>query len=129
MENFKFNTIEDILYSIKNKNFDRNFTSIIGSSYIVDESVIGDFNFKFNEAELSKYSFLFYYFDVEQIGVSDKDFKETIEKILSLGSENINPIEIKKIIYEKELKKLKIKFDKKIISNKIYLEQVKKYIN
>lgn len=129
MENFKFYSIEDVLFLIKKKNFDRNFSSIIGVSYIVDENVIGDYTFEFNVVELDKYSFLFYFFDVGQIGVSDKDFKEIIEKILSLSSECIKPIEIKKILYEKQLNELEIKYNKKNISKEIYLNQISKYLD
>jgi hypothetical protein len=59
---------------------------------------------------------------------TDENFKEVIEKILSLSSEDTNPIEIKKILYEKQLNELEIKFDKKYISNEVYKNQVSKYL-
>ena len=128
MEKFKFDTIKEVLFSIKGKNFDRNFASIIGLSYSIDESEMGNYSFEFNDVNLNKYSFLFYFFDVDQIGLSDEEFKKIIEKILSFSSEEIRPIEIKKVLYEKQLNELEIKFNKKVISEEVYKNQVNKYL-
>lgn len=128
MEKFKFDNIKEVLFSIKGKNFDRNFASIIGLSYSIDESEMGNYSFEFNDVNLNKYSFLFYFFDVDQIGLSDEEFKKIIEKILSFSSEEIRPIEIKKVLYEKQLNELEIKFNKKVISEEVYKNQVNKYL-
>lgn len=128
MEKFKFDNIKEVLFSIKGKNFDRNFASIIGLSYSIDESEMGNYSFEFNDVNLNKYSFLFYFFDVDQIGLSDEEFKKIIEKILSFSSEEIKPIEIKKVLYEKQLNELEIKFNKKVISEEVYKNQVNKYL-
>ncbi|MBB1139565.1 hypothetical protein ACPDHL_09485 [Myroides sp. C15-4] len=129
MKRFKFNNIKEVLFSIKNKNFDRNFASLIGLSYSIDEGEIGGYSFEFDEDKLNKYSFLFNFFDVDQIGLSDEEFKKIVETILLFTSEDIKPTEIKKILYEKQLKELECKFNKKIISKEVYNSQVNKYID
>ncbi|MBC8883862.1 hypothetical protein H9X57_12450 [Flavobacterium piscinae] len=87
-----------------------------------------DNDISFEDSLFDKYGFLFHFFIVDLNYISDSDFKNIIEKVLELSYENINPIEIKKILYHKQLDNLKIKLDKKDITKKIYESQVRKYL-
>ena len=68
MKSLIFNNINDILQVIKSNDYDREFASIIGMAYFVDEPM-GDYFFTFSE-ELNRYAFLFYFFDSTEISTT-----------------------------------------------------------
>jgi hypothetical protein len=120
-----FNDLQEVLKSIKNNSFNREYAWEIANAYVYEENQ----DIEFDEITFDGFGFLFHFFLIEQNDLSDENFKEVIEKILSLSSENTNPIEIKKILYEKQLNELEIKFDKKYISDEVYKNQVSKYLD
>jgi hypothetical protein len=119
-----FKYLQEVLKSIKNNSFNREYVWEIANAYVYEENQ----DIEFDEKTFNDFGFLFQFFLIEQNDLSDENFKEVIEKILSLSSEDTNPIEIKKILYEKQLNELEIKFDKKYISNEVYKNQVSKYL-
>ena len=120
-----FDNLQEILQSIKNNSFNREYSCEIASAYIYDENQ----DIKFNEKSLDSYGFLFHFLLTEQFEISDNDFKYFVNKILDIKSIAIKPEEIKKVLYEKQLIELKLKFDKKIISENIYKQQIEKYLS
>jgi hypothetical protein len=129
MKKIEFNKLEDIFLEIKNHDYDRNFASIIGMSFIVNENKLGDYFFKFNESNLEQYSFLFYYLDLEVLKLSDQEFKSLINDILLLNLNEESSLKIKKILYKKELHELDMKYKKGFISSDIYHNQRAKYLS
>ncbi|MGV7106867.1 hypothetical protein [Flavobacterium sp. U410] len=87
---------------------------------------MGDYIFKFNEINLGKYYFLFYYFDIEVLKLSNEDFKILIDDILLLTLEKMTPLGVKRMLYRKELYKLQKKYENGVISEQKYSKQVEK---
>lgn len=122
---YQFLNIQEVLNEIKNNFFNKQFAWELASSFIYEENkdIVFDVN-NFNE-----FGFLFHFFLIEQSDLSDESFKELIEKVLSLKTESITAIDIKKILYEKQLNELEVKYKKKKISHEIYVNQVSKYLD
>ncbi len=120
-----FNNIHDIFESIKSNSFNREYAWEIANAYIFEENK----SIEFNEKLFDGFGFLFDFLLSEQFEISDEDFKTLIGKILNIDNELINPIEIKKVLYEKQLNELKIKFEKNYISKEIYKNQISKYLD
>ncbi|RTZ04357.1 hypothetical protein EKL98_09220 [Flavobacterium bomense] len=112
---YNFETLEEVLTAVMNSNFNRNFTSIIAMAYIFEE----DDSILFNEENFKGLGFLFDFFNLEQFDLSDQEFKEIITNLLSLKGK-INIVEIKKILYHKQLKLYEEKFNGNLISNETY---------
>ncbi|ELV7526179.1 hypothetical protein SL053_002190 [Flavobacterium psychrophilum] len=112
---YNFETLEEVLTSVMNSNFNRNFTSIIAMAYIFEE----DDSILFNEENFKGLGFLFDFFNLEQFDLSDQEFKEIITNLFSLKGK-INIVEIKKILYHKQLKLYEEKFNGNLISNETY---------
>ncbi|RXR35419.1 hypothetical protein EQG68_00560 [Flavobacterium piscinae] len=119
-----FKNIREVFSKIKDNLYSKEFAWLIATAFVYEE----DNDISFEDSLFDKYGFLFHFFIVDLNYISDSDFKNIIEKVLELSYENINPIEIKKILYHKQLDNLKIKLDKKDITKKIYESQVRKYL-
>lgn len=120
---YNFQTPKEVLTTIINSKFNRNLASMIGMAYIFEESE----DIFFNEKSFDGLSFLFDFFTVRQFELSDNDFREIMIELLNLN-ERLNVIEVKKIIYQNQLKILKDKFDEKLISKEIYEKLVNKIL-
>ena len=120
---YNFQTPKEVLTTIINSKFNRNIASMIGMAYIFEESE----DIFFNEKSFDGLSFLFDFFTVRQFELSDNDFREIMIELLNLN-ERLNVIEVKKIIYQNQLKILKDKFDEKLISKEIYEKLVNKIL-
>ncbi len=127
MKKIIFNNIKDVLIEIKNKNYDRNFASIIGFSFNIDEFEFGEYLFEFDDLFLNEYSFFFHFLDVEQMDISDKKFRYIIDNMLLI--QKTNPLEVKKILYEDQLKEIEDKYEKKVISLEVYENLKNKHLN
>ena len=123
--NSHFDNLHEIFKSIKNSSYNREYAWEIASAYIYEENQ----NIGFNEKLFDGFGFLFHFFLKEQFEVSDDYFKLLIDNLLKLGDDVIEVVEVKKVLYEKQLVELKSKYDKKIISKNIYEEQIEKYFN
>jgi hypothetical protein len=119
-----FNNIQEIFYSIKNNSFNRNYAWEIADAYIYEENQ----NISFDEKLFEGFGFLFQFFLIEQFDIPDVDFKNIIEKTLLFQSNNLTPLEIKKILYENQLNQLLDKLNNKMISEEVYKNQVSKYL-
>lgn len=121
----QFNSIHDIFESIKSNSFNREYAWEIANAYIFEENK----NIEFDEKLFDGFGFLFDFLLTEQFEISDEEFKNLAVKILNINNEVINPIDIKKVLYEKQLKELRIKFEKNYISKEIYKNQISKYLD
>jgi len=121
----QFNNIHDVFESIKSNSFNREYAWEIANAYIFEENK----SIEFNEKLFDGFGFLFDFLLSEQFEISDEEFKTLVGKILNIDNELINPIEIKKVLYEKQLNELKIKFEKNYISKEIYKNQISKYLD
>ena len=119
-----FNNLQDIFKSIKNSSFNREYAWEIANAYIYEENQDIDFDEKLFDG----FGFLFHFFLTEQFEISDDEFKDLIVKLLDVNDTTIKPREIKKVLYEKQLTELKEKYDKKLISESIYKEQIEKHL-
>lgn len=122
MKPYIFNSIQDVLKSIEESGYNRNLSSLIGFEYVFEE----DNQFQFGE-KLDEYSFFFYFLDEEQSELTDEEFEETILRLISLG-ENITPLNVRKILYSKQLLKIDEKFSKNLITKEVYENLRNKYL-
>lgn len=120
-----FISIQDVFKYIRDNSFNREYAREIANAYIFEENDKIEFDGKLFDG----YGFLFQFLLIEQNDLSDKYFKKVIKKISSLNFLDTNFIEIKKILYEKQLNELKSKYDKKFISEETYKNQVDKYLD
>ncbi len=123
MNKYNFSNLQEVVSEINNRNFDRNFTSILGESFFSEENK--DFHFDYNN--FKALNFLFHFFNVEQYDLSENEFKQVILNLLKLDDEN-NIIRIKEIIYQKQLDMLKDKFKKALITKEKYYDLRSKYL-
>ena len=64
MKKIIFDNIQDVLYEIKDRDCDRNFSSVIGFEFSFDE------NDQFIYNDLDDYPFFFHFLDVEQFDLN-----------------------------------------------------------
>lgn len=122
MKQYIFNSIQDILKTIEESGFSRNLSSTIGFEYAFEE----DDQFQFGE-ELDKYSFFFYFLDIEQSELTDEEFKSLILKLIALGAD-ISPLKVKEILYANQLTQIEEIFSKKLITEEVYQNLKNKYL-
>ena len=114
-----FNTLKDIFAIIVEKGFDKEYTSKIATAYIFEE----DEEIEFNDTLFDGFGFLFDFLINLPSEMSNEEFKNLILKLASITSSSPTPVDIKRVLYEKELQEIKSKLDKSLISENIYLEQ------
>ncbi len=115
-----FNSLKDVLVEIKNRNYNRNFASVIGFEFAFEEND----NLIYNN--LDDYSFFFHFLDVEQFDLSNEEFISIINKLLSLTE--YNSINVKKILYEEKLSKIEEKYNRNVITEETYNYLKNKYL-
>jgi|GEM_PF-3177950 len=108
-----FNSLKEIITVILKSNCERNLSSVIGFEYFSDESN----KFIFDET-LDKYAFFFQFLDIYQRDLNNTEFEEVINKLYNIDLNDL--LLIKKIIYYKELKTIKNKFNKGLIDEKVF---------
>lgn len=119
-----FNNLNDVFKSIKNNSFNREYAWEIANAYIFEENK----NIEFDEKLFDGFGFLFHFLLTEQFEISDIEFKIIIEKLLDIDILQLDFRKIKNVLYQKKLDELKVKFDKKFISDEVYKNQVSKYL-
>lgn len=120
-----FNNLQDVFKSIKNSSFNREYAWEIASAYIYEENQ----DIEFDEKLLDGYGFLFHFLLTDQFEIPDEDFKCLIDKLLNIENLTTKPKEIKKVLYEKQIIELESKYDKNLISENIYKQQIEKYLS
>lgn len=120
-----FNNLHDVFKSIKNNSFNRECAWEIANAYIFEENK----NIEFDEKLFDGFGFLFHFLLTEQFEISDIEFKIIIEKLLDIDILQLDFRKIKNVLYQKKLDELKVKFDKKYISDEVYKNQVSKYLD
>ncbi|WP_395043760.1 hypothetical protein [Flavobacterium sp.] len=122
---YHFKTLHEVLEAIINSNFNRNFTSILAMAFIYEE----DDNILFVQENFNGLGFLFDFFNVGQFDLSNEEFKIIVNKLSEIDILQLDVLKIKVILYEKKIDELKVKFEKKYISNEVYKNQVNKYLD
>ena len=120
-----FNNIQDVFESIKSHSFNREYAWEIANAFIFEENK----NIEFDNKLYDGFGFLFHFLLIDQFEISDDEFKVLTNKILDMNIKTINPSDIKKVLYEKQLKQLKIKLEENYISKEIYKNQISKYLD
>lgn len=115
-----FNSLKDVLIEIRNKSYDRNFASVIGFEYASEE------NDKLIYNNLDDYSFFFHFLDIEQFDISDDKFVYIIGELLKINE--LNEIEVKKVLYEEQLNKIEEKYNTQVITKETYNYLKNKYL-
>ena len=120
MEKIVFNNFKEVLKEIKNRNYDRNFASVIGFEFAFEE------NDKLIYNNLDDYDFFFHFLDIEQSDLTNEKFISIINKLLHL--KELNSINIKKILYEEQLDKIEEKYNNNFITQEVYDKLKNKYL-
>ncbi|TDS55232.1 hypothetical protein [Myroides indicus] len=120
-----FSDIRDVFLSIKRKSYDRKYANEIANAYIYEENQ----NIFFKDDMYDNYGFIFQFLSSEQFFISDNEFRNLIDSISYISEDKMEPKEIKKILYKKQIDELKRKYKNKVISKDIYNAQITKYLN
>lgn len=120
---YNFNNITEVFKAILENSFDREFAWKIAAAFVYEE----DHEISFNESAFDGLGFIFQFFLVEQREIDDNEFRELVEKWHSLS--NPDTINLRAVLYSKELQELKQKLEDEIISVQMYESQKAKYLN